>query len=228
MNIIDGFICTACNERFASVGVNEKLFFMIMKNFNLLFIFVLFTGMAACDDITDDLFWEISFDSQSKVIEKEIDGIVFKFCLLNEQGQPATVLNEGENFSFYFSVTNHSKKDFYYNAYKLAYEKKFLRIYTSSDFDLGKSYEPLLQTDIGIAAYPFDDEDVYIIKVPWLHEKDAVLCAESFYYESIIQKPLVKGFYYVDFKYSFYFQGQQDNNTIRTDSINFKINFKIQ
>ena len=204
-----------------------------MKNFILLFIALLFTGMTACKDTigentTDDLKWEISPDSQSQVIEKEIDGIAFKFCLLNEQGKPATVFNEGENFSFYFSVTNQSKKDFYYDAYLLAYDKKFLRTYTSSNFDLGKSYNPLLHTDIGIAAYPFNDGDVYIIKVPWLHEKGSVLCVENFWYESIIQKPLVKGFYYTNFKYSFYFQGKQDNNTVRTDSINFKINFKIQ
>jgi len=200
-----------------------------MKNFNSLFISLLFIEMIACDDVTDNPFWEISFDSKSQAIEREIGGIVFKFCLLNEQGQPATVFNEGDNFSFYFSVTNQSKKDFYYNAYKLAYDKNFLRIYaSSSNFDFGKSYEPLLQTDIGIAAYPFDDGDVYNIKVPWLHEKDSVLCAENFCYESIIQEPLVKGSYYTSFKYSFYFQGQQDNNIIRTDSINFKINFKIQ
>ena len=202
---------------------------MDMKNFILLSIALLFIEMTACKDSTDEMGWEISPGSKSQVIEKKIDGIAFKFCLLNEQGKPATVFNEGDNFSFYFSVTNQSKKDFYYDGYRLAFDENFLRVYNLSNFDFEKSYKPLSHTDIGIAAYPFNDGDIYIIKIPWLqHEKDSILCVENFCYESIIQKPLIKGFYYTNFKYSFYFQGQQDNNTVRTDSINFKINFKIQ
>jgi len=185
--------------------------------------------MTTCENTIDDLVgWEIFLDSNSQVIKKEIDGITFKFCLLNEQGKPDTVFNEGENFSLYFSVTNQSKKDFFYDGYALAFDEQFLRIYNSSNFDFGKSYNPLPQNDIGIAAYPFNDGDIYIIKVPWLHEKSSVLCAENFWYESIVQKPLVKGFYYTNFKHNFYFQGQQDSNTVKTDSIDFKINFKIQ
>ncbi|MDR1153180.1 MAG: hypothetical protein LBL04_00590 [Bacteroidales bacterium] len=178
------------------------------------------TGMIACENATDD--------DKSQVIEKEINGIAFKFCLLNEHGKPATVFGEGENFNFYFSVANQSKKDFYYNAGELSYNKSFLCVYDSSGFDFGKSYHPLPQRDIGIAAYPFKNGSVHIIKVPWLHEKDSVMCAENFCYKSHIQKPLVKGSYYTGFKYSFYLQGQQDENTIKTDSINFQINFKIQ
>jgi len=203
----------------------------LSKYFLLCFSFLL--GMTACGDVTNDLGWKkspeaIEWEISPDSVEKEIDGIAFKFCLLNEQGKPATVFNEGENFSFYFSVTNQSKKDFFYDAYLLAFDKNFLRIYNSSDFDFEKSYKPLNHTDIGVAAYSFNDGDVYIFKVPWLHEKNSVLCNEKFWYESIVRKPLVKGFYYTNFKYSFYFQGQDENNTIRTDSIDFKINFKIQ
>lgn len=190
---------------------------------------LLFTGILGCENATDDLPgndmpWDISPDS----IEKEIDGIAFKFCLLNEQGKPATVFNEGENFSFYFSVTNCSKKDFYFDAYLLAYDKNFLRIYSSSNYNFGKSYKPLFHTDIGIAAYPFNDGDSYIFNVPWMHEKEANFKGEDFEYQSIITKSLGKGNYFTGFKYSFYFQGHQYENTIKTDSINFKINFKIQ
>ena len=84
-----------------------------MRTLNSLFITLLFIGSVACGDTMDDLSWEISPDSKSQVIEKEVNGIIFKFCLLDEQGKSATVFNEGENFSFYFSVTNSSKKDFF-------------------------------------------------------------------------------------------------------------------
>ena len=198
-----------------------------------LFFLCAIIGATACErkieeSVVDDLSWDISPDSESQVIEKKIEGIVFKFCLLNEQDKPATIFKEGENFSFNFSVTNQSKKDLYYDAYLLSYNKQFLRIYNSSNFDFGKSYEPILHEDIGIVAYPFNDGDVKIIKVPWLHEKQLVLRVEDFRYESIVQKPLAKGFYYTNFKYSFYFQEKQSGNFVRTDSINFKINFKIQ
>jgi len=199
-----------------------------MRNFYLFFIALLITGATACKDAIDDSSWDISPDSKLQVIEKEINGIAFKFCLLNEQGKPATIFNEGENFSFYFSVSNDSKKNYYYVGYAIAYDKNFLRVFNSSGYDFGKSYSPLPIPEVGIAAWPFNAGAVHIIKVPWLHEKDSVLCAENFCYESIIQKPLVKGIYYTGFKYSFYFQGQNESDTFRTDSINFKINFKIQ
>jgi hypothetical protein len=34
------------------------------------------------------------------------DGVEFRLCLLNEQGEPATVFKEGENFSFRFEMEN--------------------------------------------------------------------------------------------------------------------------
>jgi len=199
-----------------------------MRNIYLFFIALLFTGMTACKDAMDSLSWEIFPDSKAQVIEKEINGIAFKFCLLNEQGKPATVFNEGDNFSFYFSVSNNSKKDYFYAGGDIACDKNFFRVYNSSGYDFGKSYSPLPTPEVGIVRFPFNAGTVHIIKVPWLHEKDSILCAENFCYESIIQKPLVKGIYYTGFKYSFYFQGQNESNTFRTDSINFKINFKIQ
>jgi hypothetical protein len=113
--------------------------------------------------------WEIFLDSESPVIEKEIEGIIFKFCLLNEQGKPAIVFKEGENFSFNFSVTNKSKKNFFFDAYLLAFNETFLGVYSSSNKDLGKSYKPFIHTDIGIAAYPFNDGDSYSFMVPWMH-----------------------------------------------------------
>ncbi|MDR0559309.1 MAG: hypothetical protein LBG92_04015, partial [Prevotellaceae bacterium] len=146
---------------------------MKRKFFKFAAIALLLAGtVIACERKIDD--------QEASIIEKKIDGISFKFCLLNEQGEPATVFNEGENFSFYFSVTNCSKKDFYHNGYLILSDKKFLRVYGSSGFDFGKSYKPLPQTDIGIAAYPFDDGDVYTVKVPWIHEKDSVFCAGNF------------------------------------------------
>jgi hypothetical protein len=68
-------------------------------------LLVLAGGVISCrdkmNDETDGLSLEISPDSKLQFIEKELNGITFKFCMLNEQRQPATVFHEGENFSFY-------------------------------------------------------------------------------------------------------------------------------
>lgn len=193
---------------------------------------VLAGSLSSCNEKmngnTDDLFLEVSPESKSQIIEKEINGITFKFCLLNEQEQPATVFNEGENFSFYFSSKNTGKRDLYFNAAEVSYNKDFFRVYNSSGTDLGKSYDPFLQTDIGIVAYSFNIGDEYVIKVPWLHEKDPIRHPGNLPYDSIFQKPLAKGNYYTSFRNSFYYVVQQGGDWVRTDSINFNINFQIK
>jgi hypothetical protein len=194
----------------------------------LKFIFLLaITGITACKDTTDDLFLEISPNSQSQVIEQELNGITFKFCLLNEQGQPATVFNEGENFSFYFSSANTSEKDFYFNAREVCYNKDFFRVYQSSGADMGKSYDPFPQTMIGIAAYPFNIGDVHSMKVPWLHEGDSIPCGGGLSYYSVFKEPLVKGHYYTNFTHSFHIKEQKSGTSVRTNFVNFKISFQI-
>ena len=109
-----------------------------MKNFILLFIALLFIGMAACEDKTDDLWGEISPDSKSQVIEKEIDGITFKFCLLNEQGKPATIFNEGENIIFSFSLKNNLKEDISIPTQFI--NDDFYRVYENNNIDMGKAW----------------------------------------------------------------------------------------
>ena len=60
-------------------------------------------------ETSNDFFWEIPLNSKNSVINKKVDGIEVKFCLLNEKGKPATQFKQGENFSFYFAMINHRK-----------------------------------------------------------------------------------------------------------------------
>ncbi len=76
------------------------------------FILLLALVGAGCEK-DDEQILEISPASKTAVIQKEVDGIEFKFCLLNEKGEPATVFKEGENFSFLFAMTNKSGKKLY-------------------------------------------------------------------------------------------------------------------
>lgn len=76
-------------------------------NFSIYLLLLLFSVVlsVSCEEYDDDYF-EISPYSRSAIIQKEVDGIEFKFCLFNESGEATTVINEGDNFTFHFSVTN--------------------------------------------------------------------------------------------------------------------------
>jgi len=79
---------------------------MLHKIKYLLSIFLfIFAGIECSSDIlTKDSVSEISPQSKQQYIKQTVNGVTFKFCLLNEQGKEATVFNEGENFTFYFSI----------------------------------------------------------------------------------------------------------------------------
>lgn len=73
----------------------------------IVFICLLIVVTYGCQKEQDPtVLWEIASDSKTSVIQKEGEGIEFRFCLLDEQGEPATVFNEEENFSFSFSFKN--------------------------------------------------------------------------------------------------------------------------
>lgn len=197
-------------------------------------ILFLMTGIIGCNDDMDllkgddDLRWEISPDSDSNVIETKVNGIAFKFCLLNEQGEPATVFKDGENFTFYFQIKNETGKNFYYNAYECCWHNDFFTVMNSSGEEVGKSYEALNQSDIGIVAYPFSNNDSYTFKVPWIHPDESIVMGGNFGYRSIIREPLKSGNYYTEFVNNFKMFDLPGNEDIETGELHFKINFNVQ
>lgn len=193
------------------------------------FIFLLLGLMGAGCEKEEEQLWEISPTSKSAVIQKEVDGIQFKFCLLNEQGEPATVFTQGENFSFYFSVTNNSNEKFYfYPGYAYSEENDFCRVYSSSQIDEGKPYEFKGADLIGVGAYPFEVGEAYVFKQIWIDNRGSAWRWKYGYYESADQKYLPIGDYSTGFQYRFEFEPHGDNLILSTDTLKFKINFKIQ
>ena len=180
---------------------------------------------TGCEKNTDNL-WKISPGNSVAVIQQEVDGIAFEFCLLNEKGIPATVFNEGENFSFFFAVTNNSHNNLYFDPDFAYYnENNFCRVYTSEDEGLGKPFRALLVLAIGAGAYPFNTNETRVFEQQWVDNRDSIWSWEKATYESTHQPYLKKGSYYTAFKYRFRFEGE---HSIKTDTLNFRINFKIQ
>ncbi|MDX9811784.1 MAG: hypothetical protein RBU28_05320 [Bacteroidales bacterium] len=59
-------------------------------------------------EVDDQLFLEISHGGGRTVLQKELEGIDFKFCLLDDEGDSTTVINENENFTLSFSFKNNN------------------------------------------------------------------------------------------------------------------------
>ncbi len=170
---------------------------------------------------------EISPNSKDTVIQKSIDGIDFKFCLLNENGEPATIFNEGENFSFYFSVINNRENDSLCFDPDFVYNKDvdFCKVFDSENQDLGRPYELLCIEDI-LICFPFNTADSYVFEVPWLDRSDATLQWDGQFLR-IHQEPLTQGEYYTGLKYRFGFWRKLFEPSFSIDT-NFRINFVIQ
>jgi len=87
---------------------------MKTKHFILIVTFIVPFLFAGCSKESVEPVTELPIDGTQKVIKVEKNGIGIEFCLLNEQGEPATVFYEGEDFKFHLSITNNS-------AYKAIY-----------------------------------------------------------------------------------------------------------
>jgi hypothetical protein len=66
------------------------------------FLPVLILCGAIISGCEQDGLWEIFPFSENAVIQNEVDGIEFKFCLLNEAGEAATVFKKVRISRFFF------------------------------------------------------------------------------------------------------------------------------
>ncbi|MDR2928301.1 MAG: hypothetical protein LBV41_08920 [Cytophagaceae bacterium] len=199
-------------------------------SFFMIAVVLLVAGLTSCkekpNNETGDLFFEISPNSKSQLIEKEVNGITFKFCLLNEQGQPATVFNEGENFSFYFSVTNNTEEKLFYVPEIVRSNDSFCKVFNAYNQDFGKPYIAGAINMIGIAAYMLDVNEIREFKQQWIDERDSWQW-EHTHFKSSYREPLIRGNYYTIIKHKFEFM--LDNGIkFYIDSVNLKINFQIK
>ncbi len=119
----------------------------ILKLSTVILLFA-FIG-AGCQK--DDIF-ELEIGDKDAVIVKEVDGVEFKFCLLNAQGEPATVFDEGENFTFTFSIKNNRKEQLRANQdnFQFIQLKDFFAVKKRNKyygkaykFDFPENYQPM-------------------------------------------------------------------------------------
>ncbi len=203
---------------------------ILLKISTILLLFTIMGAGCENDNPLDnnqegkDSIDEISLNSKDTVIQKSIDGIDFKFCLLNEDGEPATVFNEGENFSFYFSVINNRDDSLYFDM-DFIYSK-FCQVFDAENQDMGRPYKILYQQGV-LIYYPFDLEQSYTFEVSWTENRDLIWWCEWRASQSLHRTPLIKGNYYTGLKYQFRFLRKHGGPVLVID-VNFRINFVIQ
>lgn len=194
-------------------------------------VFVLLLAIigAGCEK-EDELLWEISPESKTAIIQKEVDGIEFKFCLLNEKGEPATVFKEGENFSFSLSLKNNKPEPLPFYNYEYYQSSEFCEVRTES-----KSYgQPFLFKDYSETLElrwllpSNNDANNYNFIVPWQDSRKEWQLYWGIF-EGTKQSLLPKGKYYTQFKHRFIFKAPNSEKPIlETDLITFKITFEIK
>ncbi len=185
-------------------------------------LFLSFMG-TGCEDNDHDL-WEISPESKNVVIQQEMDGIEFNFCLLNEDGEPATVFNEGENFTFNFSFGNKKQNTVVVTTEFIS--PNFYRVYSSKDnIDMGKPWTGLW-CELSLAPHEIKlaPSEYKELSSPWMltenNEPTYPLCMSG------SNEFLPKGYYYTRFDLDFHYTMNDKEYVI--DSTTFKITFEIK
>ncbi|MDR1553712.1 MAG: hypothetical protein LBS69_09665 [Prevotellaceae bacterium] len=196
-------------------------------------ILLLLAGMMiSCGkENTDGVnFREISIGSENPVINYVNNGIEFKFCLLNEDGEVSTIFSEGENFSFYFSTGNKRNESLYfdYNFIELT-DPVFCRVYNLYGQDFGKPYQYNGATFIGLGIYLFEPDNEIVFQSPWVDNRTNWNWY-SVALKSLNQNYLPKGKYYTELEYNFVFRRtlNKDDDALKTGKIKFKINFEVK
>ena len=161
----------------------------------------------------DDDIFELEIGDKNAVIVKEVDGVEFKFCLLNEQGKPATIFNEGENFTFSFSIKNNRKEKLHANPdnFQFIYLKDFFAVKKRNKY-YGKAY---------LYDFPEDYQPMFPAIMNWFAPSTTKVI-DSPLFENTDEVSLRKGVYHTNFYYSF------DFGSVKTDKLTFKINFEIK
>jgi len=187
--------------------------------YSLIAISLLFLG---CDK---DEFYELKINDENPVIEKSVNKIDFKFCLLNEKGEPATIFEEGENFTFQFSFQNNLEDSITVNTSFVT--NNFFKVTqrnNGENIDLGKPYTGIwCEFAGGPKNFILAPNATGGVQCPWVTKDEKNIhpfCAgES-------KEALNSGMYFTQFELDF--QYMINEKEFKISNKNFKINFEVK
>jgi hypothetical protein len=185
-------------------------------NYRIVVFMICCLGAVSC---SDDLY-EPATKSSGYVNTVRKDGISFKLSLLNEEGKPATVFREGENFSFRFEMENLRKND----------KRKASQVICASQMGtggFGKVFTPDhtlacvrdIMCTLPLSLFPFDGENRYTATVPLYDTQHPPVV-------------LPKGDYYTGFTYTFVYAVSVNDGSpiwdVEVGPVTMRIDFTVE
>ena len=210
----------------------------IIQIFYLLPAFMV--AVTSCQKEPIEPVTELAIDGEQKVIAVEKNGIGIEFCLLNKEGEPATVFNEGEDFRFHLAITNNVEPDTsMYIVSEFLRNPALFMVFRSTSDTIGKPVRLYIFYKRGDAANRIKQGEKWVMEIPW-HETRGTEMPFDLYnlifvfqasYIGLNQPPLSKGTYYTEFTQQFCL-GQHlplsQNEFACTDKLRLKVNFEIK
>ncbi len=209
---------------------------MMKKIIQIFFLFLIIFLAISCQKESIEL--ELTIDEEQKVITVEKNGIEIEFCLLNEQGEPATVFKEGEDFTFHLAIINNIKSyEAVYmplcNGCGYGYIPDEFYVMTSNGDTIGRPFFFRGAVYMLFDCPVIKKGESFVLDIPWTENRDNwPIC--TLYAHGSKNTPLEKGIYYTSFTHKFCFRDASLHGSgkpeeyVCTDNVSFKINFEIK
>lgn len=184
---------------------------------------------------------ELPVNGGQKLISYRGNGIGIEFCLLNEQGEPATVFGEGENFRFRLTITNNLQQDTArYIVSDFINNPDLFKVFDEDGREVGKPVKLLGMDMISDAINKIRKYEKQTITIFW--DKPDTLFIPPYdppnsirvlqgYFMYLDKGPLPRGSYYTTFTQKFClgrFMPHPQSEKTCTNELTFKINFEIR
>jgi hypothetical protein len=183
---------------------------------------------------------ELTIDGKQKVLNVEKNGVGIEFCLLNKNGEPATVFQEGENFKFHLAIINNVEPDTsMYIVSEFLRNPALFMVFRSVYDTIGKPVRLYIFYKRGDAMNRIKQGEKWYMEIPWHETRGTempfdlynLINAFQAWFIGLDQPPLSKGTYYTEFTQQFCL-GQHlplsQNEFACTDKLRLKINFEIK
>ena len=231
-----------CRVKYNAMFKTNLKFYVMKTIMQIFYLFpaLFMVAVISCQKEPIEPVTELAIDSEQKVIAVEKNGIGIEFCLLNEEGEPATVFQEGENFKFHLAIINNVEPDtsMYIDSEFLRNQCLFM-VFRSAYDTIGKPVRLYIYYKCGHTYNRIKQGEKWVMEIPW-HETRGTEMPFDLYnlinvfqasFIGLNQPPLSKGKYYTEFTQQFCL-GQHlplsQNEFACTNKLRLKINFEIK
>ncbi|MCF8232907.1 MAG: hypothetical protein K9J27_12045 [Bacteroidales bacterium] len=186
-------------------------------------------GLFGGEEDEDGNVYEIKSGSDSQVIRQTIEGIGFEFCLLNENGEPATKFEKGENFVFSLKLNNETSDTIQIKVPVV--RKDFFQVFHKTENQVEEAGSPIRGVWCEYAAMPENYEHApaasLVFKHPWQLEENEPITKYYPFCSKRGHDDLEQGEYFMKFELNLSYSPLNKEEDTEINDIAFKINFQI-